>query len=195
MVPTVNDVKLTGDDGENPWPRSQHDRWIPTGRAVCRSAGAGARRVDHARAGQEHAAAAAPRTIWRRFSGCCSPTVVCASCPTPSVEHLTAARPGSAAERARNAGQSRLRARLQPCHGGPRQSTTPFPIVRFHDILTECPRPPQNPLFAFKPCPERLARNVRTYEIELSAETPLLRMEGPAQARRSAGPVPIQVAP
>ena len=31
------------------------------------------------------------------------------------------------------------------CHGGPGQSTTPFPIVRYHDILTQCPRPPQNP--------------------------------------------------
>ena len=58
------------------------------------------------------------------------------------------------------------------CHGGPGQSTTPFPIVRYHDILTQCPRPPQNPLFAFKPCPTRLARNARTYEIEVSAPTP-----------------------
>ena len=59
------------------------------------------------------------------------------------------------------------------CHGGPRQSTTPFPIVRYHDILTQCPRPPQNPVFAFKPCPARLARNARMYEIEVSAPTTL----------------------
>ena len=41
MVPTVNDVKLTGDDGENPWPRGpEPDRWLPARRAVrttCRS--------------------------------------------------------------------------------------------------------------------------------------------------------------
>ena len=59
------------------------------------------------------------------------------------------------------------------CHGGPRQSTTPVPIVRYHDILTQCPRPPQNPVFAFKPCPARLARNARMYEIEVSAPTTL----------------------
>ena len=70
-------------------------------------------------------------------------------------------------------GKARLRARLCVCHGGPRQSTTPFPIVRYHDILTQCPRPPQNPVFAFKPCPTRLARNARTYEIEVSAPTTL----------------------
>jgi mono/diheme cytochrome c family protein len=60
------------------------------------------------------------------------------------------------------------------CHGGPRQSTTPVPIVRFHDILTQCPRPVDlapTARFVFKACPPRLARNARTYEIELSIPT------------------------
>jgi cytochrome c peroxidase len=52
------------------------------------------------------------------------------------------------------------------CHGGPRQSTTPFPIVRYHGILTQCPRPvdPQG-RWAFAPCPSRLARNARMYQV------------------------------
>lgn len=56
------------------------------------------------------------------------------------------------------------------CHGGPGQSTTAPPVVRYHDIATQCPRPVDTVVparFAFKPCPERLARNARTYEITL----------------------------
>jgi len=54
------------------------------------------------------------------------------------------------------------------CHGGPGQSTPQPPVVRFHDISTQCPRPVDTvspPRFAFAPCPERLERNARTYEI------------------------------
>lgn len=57
------------------------------------------------------------------------------------------------------------------CHGGPGLSTPQPPVsLRFHDILTQCPRPVDTvspPRFVFKPCPERLARNARTYEITL----------------------------
>jgi len=69
------------------------------------------------------------------------------------------------------------------CHGGPGQSTTQPPIVRFHDISTQCPRhvdavTPAR--FAFKACPERLARNARTYEITLA--------NGTTQRRTSSDP-------
>ena len=52
------------------------------------------------------------------------------------------------------------------CHGGAGQSTTPVPIVRYHGILTQCPRP-VDPLgrWNFAPCPARLARNTRLYEV------------------------------
>jgi cytochrome c peroxidase len=56
------------------------------------------------------------------------------------------------------------------CHGGPGQSTTQPPVVRFHDISSQCPRPVDTVTparFNFKPCPPRLARNARTYEITL----------------------------
>src|SRR6266498_3269160 len=55
------------------------------------------------------------------------------------------------------------------CHGGtlhPSGSTpeTTFvrPLVRYHSIATACPRPTTN---GYAPCPQRLARNARTYRI------------------------------
>jgi len=58
------------------------------------------------------------------------------------------------------------------CHGGtmhPSGSTpeTAFvrPIVRYHNIQTACPRPTTD---GYAPCPERLARNARTYRITLA---------------------------
>jgi len=56
------------------------------------------------------------------------------------------------------------------CHGGSGQSTPQAPAVRYHDIASECPRPVDTAIparFAFKPCPARLLRNVRTYVITL----------------------------
>jgi cytochrome c peroxidase len=61
------------------------------------------------------------------------------------------------------------------CHGGtlhPSGSTpeTAFvrPIVRYHNIQTACPRPTTD---GFAPCPDRLARNARTYRITLANGT------------------------
>ena len=58
------------------------------------------------------------------------------------------------------------------CHGGtlhPSGSTPEAaivrPIVRYHNIQTPCPRPATDGL---APCPERLARNARTYRITRS---------------------------
>jgi cytochrome c peroxidase len=64
------------------------------------------------------------------------------------------------------------------CHGGPGQSTPQPPVVRYHDISSQCPRPVDAVVparFHFKPCPSRLARNARTYEITLANGTTLLR--------------------
>jgi cytochrome c peroxidase len=64
------------------------------------------------------------------------------------------------------------------CHGGPGQSTPAFPVNRFSTISSQCPRPVDTVTparFAFEPCPPRLARNARTYEIVLSLPT-----QGPA---------------
>ena len=64
------------------------------------------------------------------------------------------------------------------CHGGPGQSTTQAPAVRFHDISSQCPRPVDAKVparFAFAACPPRLARNARTYEITLADHTTIRR--------------------
>jgi cytochrome c peroxidase len=41
----------------------------------------------------------------------------------------------------------------------------PRPIVRYHNIQTACPRPATD---GFTPCPPRLNRNARTYQITLA---------------------------
>ena len=59
------------------------------------------------------------------------------------------------------------------CHGGvlhPSGSTPDFGIprpirMRYHNILTACPRPATD---GFSPCPPRLARNARLYRITLA---------------------------
>jgi cytochrome c peroxidase len=64
------------------------------------------------------------------------------------------------------------------CHGGPAQSNAQAPVVRFHDIASQCPRPVDTATparFAFAPCPPRLARNARTYEITLTNRTKIRR--------------------
>ncbi|HLN97061.1 MAG TPA: hypothetical protein VK208_01120 [Pyrinomonadaceae bacterium] len=61
------------------------------------------------------------------------------------------------------------------CHGGalhPSGSTaeTTFvrPLARYHNIQTACPRPTTD---GYAPCPQRLARNARTYRITLANGT------------------------
>jgi cytochrome c peroxidase len=61
------------------------------------------------------------------------------------------------------------------CHGGASQSTPQPPVVRYHPIASQCPRPVDavTPArFNFAACPDRLTRNARTYEITLSVPTP-----------------------
>jgi cytochrome c peroxidase len=174
MVPTVNDVKLTGDDFENPWFRNPN----PTGGyqldgrfADLQEQALGALRT-HAEIQNIPSQrllddlASFQRVLFtndrvRELSDAISSN----TSPLPD--------PDSPSNELETQGKAVFERACSVCHGGPRQSTTPFPIVRYHDILTQCPRPAPNPLFAFKPCPTRLARNARTYEIELSAPTPI----------------------
>ncbi len=58
------------------------------------------------------------------------------------------------------------------CHGGTLHPSTTTPetavgraIVRYHNIQTACPHPATD---GFAPCPSRLARNARTYQITLA---------------------------
>lgn len=56
------------------------------------------------------------------------------------------------------------------CHGGPSESNSVAPVIRYHDIVSQCPRPvdPQG-RFAFAACRPSLQRNARTYEITVGA--------------------------
>jgi cytochrome c peroxidase len=193
MVPTVNDVKLTGDDAHNPWPRNPN----PTG--GYQLDGRFADLQEQAlRALQAHAQvqntppqqllndlASFQRVLFtnhrvRALSDAISEGVSPLPDPDPALDELE------------TQGKAVFERACSVCHGGPGQSTTPFPIVRYHDILTQCPRPPQNPLFAFKPCPTRLARNARTYEIVLSEDTILpggvVKLKGDRVLRTSSDP-------
>ncbi len=60
------------------------------------------------------------------------------------------------------------------CHGGPNQTSAQAPVPRYQDILTACPRPVDTatpPRWTFAACPDRLARNVRTYEFTVNGAT------------------------
>ncbi len=172
MVPTVNDVKLTGDDGENPWPRFPN----PTG--GYQLDGRFANLQEQANAALEaHAQIrnAPPQRLLDDLASfqrvlftndrvrALSDAISSGASPLPD--------PDPPLDELETQGKAVFERACSVCHGGPRQSTTPFPIVRYHDILTQCPRPVDGaPVarWAFKPCPARLDRNVRTYEIELS---------------------------
>jgi cytochrome c peroxidase len=178
-VPTVNDVKLTGADGQNPWPREPN----PTGGyqldgrlATLQEQALGAL-LNHAEvqgtvSGQflddVHSF---QRVLFtngrvRALSQAIDAGVTPLPDPDPPLNRLE--RQGKAVF---------LRA-CAHCHGGPGQSTTQAPILRYHDIASQCPRPVDTvspPRFAFAPCPPRLARNVRTYEITLPNGTKVRR--------------------
>jgi hypothetical protein len=179
MVPTVNDVKLTGPDGQNAWPRGPN----ATG-GYQLDARFGTLQEQAAGALKNHAQAqfAVPpeflddlhsfqRVLFtnnrvRALADAIDEGVTPLPDPDPPLSALE--RRGKAVF---------VRACTQ-CHGGPAQSLTQPDIIRFHDIFTECPRPVDTVTparFAFAPCPPRLARNARTYEITLPNGTKLYR--------------------
>ena len=176
MVPTVNDVVLTGPDGINPAPRGPNNAGgyqLDARVATLQEQALGAL-VNHAQIQNPPSQlflddlASFQRTLFtnRRVRELAA-AVAADTQPLPSADPplTTLEQQGKAVfERA-----------CTQCHGGPGQSTTFQPVVfRFHDIVTQCPRPVDTVTparFAFKPCPERLARNARTYEITLANGT------------------------
>jgi cytochrome c peroxidase len=64
------------------------------------------------------------------------------------------------------------------CHGGAGQSTPVPPVVRYHDIASQCPRPVDTATparFAFAACAPQLTQTARTYEITLANGTRVRR--------------------
>jgi cytochrome c peroxidase len=171
MVPGVTDLKLTGADGSNAWPRGPN----PTG-GFQLDARVSTLQEQALGALLNHAQAQSPppqrmlddlssfqRVLFtngrvRALSEAIDEGVT----PLPDADP-----PLNALEQQGKA--VFIRACAQ-CHGGAGQSTPQPPVVRFHDISSQCPRPVDTATparFNFKPCPPRLARNVRTYEITL----------------------------
>jgi len=175
-VPTVNDVKLTGPDGINPWPRGpnatggyQLDARVTTLQEQALGA-----LINHAQIQNLPPQqllddiASFQRVLFtnnrvRAFSD----AITAGDTPLPDPDPLL--------NELEEQGKAVFVRACSQCHGGPGQSTTQAPVVRFHDVSTQCPRPVDTVIparFAFAPCPDRLARNARTYEITLSVPTP-----------------------
>jgi cytochrome c peroxidase len=180
MVPTVNDVKLTGPDSQNPWFRSpnatggyQLDARLETLQAQALGA-----LTNHA---QLHIAP--PQRILEDLAS--FQNVLFSS---PGVRALSDAisagnpvlpDPDPPLDTLEQQGKVVFERACAQCHGGASQSNAQAPVIRFHDISSQCPRPiDTRPVtvveparFAFAPCPARLERNARTYEITLANGT------------------------
>lgn len=176
MVPSVLNVKLTGPDGVNPWPRdpNRSGGYQLDGRfSTLQDQALGALLV--------HAEIQSPpaqgllddlssfqsvlfsSSRVRALSEALSAGVVPLPDPDPLLNALE------------QQGKVVFVRACAQCHGGPGQSTPQAPVIRYHDIASQCPRPVDTrPVdvvmparFNFKPCPPRLVRNARTYEITL----------------------------
>ena len=180
MVPTINDVKLTGPDGLNPWARAPNvsGGYQLDGRFADLQEQALGALVSHAQIQAPPPQrllddlATFQRTLFtnhrvRALSDAVSAGVSPLPDPDPPLSGLE------------QSGKVIFERACAHCHGGSGQSTTQAPVVRYHDIITQCPRPVDTvspPRFNFKPCPERLARNARMYEITLPNGTTMRRV-------------------
>jgi cytochrome c peroxidase len=172
MVPTVNDVALTGPDNVNPWPRGpnatggyQLDARLRTLQEQALGALTNHAEVHNTPPQQLlDDLASFQRVLFTNHRVRALSDAIRAGSGLPDADP-----PLNELEQQ---GKIVFVRACKHCHGGPAQSNAEAPIVRFHDIATQCPRPidrPADPLtparFAFAPCPPRLARNARTYEI------------------------------
>jgi hypothetical protein len=171
MVPSVNDVRLTGADSANPpWPRGPNLRGgyqLDGRKADLQEQALGAleahAQITHAPATRllddlaafQNVLFSSPRA--RALSDALRAGVV----PLPDVDPPLSALAQQ--------GKTVFERACGQCHGGPGQSTLQAPLqLRFHDISSQCPRPVDTAVparYTFAPCPPRLARNARTYEI------------------------------
>jgi cytochrome c peroxidase len=198
-VPSVNDVKLTGPDGVNPWtrgPNASGGYQLDARKATLQEQALGAL-TDHAQVQNAPSQemlddlAAFQRVLFTNDRvRALADAVEAGTTPLPDADP-----PLNELEQQ---GKVVFQRACAQCHGGPGQSTGQFPVVRFHDISTQCPRPvdtftPER--FHFAPCPPRLARNARTYEITLPNGTKIRRTSsdpGRALLTGFVGGVPAQ---
>jgi cytochrome c peroxidase len=175
MVPTVNDVKLTGLDDANSWPRGPN----PTG-GYQLDGRFGTLQEQALAAFISHAETATLPSLQILDDLAAFQQVLFTNPQVRAVAEAVAAGtippdPDPPLTELEEQGKAVFTRACAQCHGGPGQSTSQAPVVRYHTIATQCPRPvdPVRPArFAFASCPPRLARNARTYEIVLSVPTP-----------------------
>jgi cytochrome c peroxidase len=184
MVPTVNDVKLTGPDDANPWFRGPNNTggYQLDGRVGTLQDQAEGALINHAQV-----QVAPPQRILddltafqsvvftnpriRMLSDAISAGETSLPDPDPPLDDLE------------QQGKAVFERACTQCHGAPSQSNAQPPVGRFHDIASQCPRPidtrPTSVViparFAFAPCPPRLERNARIYEITLANGTKVRR--------------------
>jgi cytochrome c peroxidase len=180
MVPSVNDVKLTGADGTNPWPRGPNPDGgyqLDARMATLQDQAFGAL-INHAEVQSLPSQqmlddlAAFQRVLFTNARvRALADAVDAGTFPLPD--------PDPPLTELEQQGKAVFTRACAHCHGGPGQSTTVPPVVlRYHDISTQCPRPVDTMAparFAFAPCPQRLARNAQTYEITLADGTRIRR--------------------
>ena len=177
-VPTVNDVALTGpDDGASRGPAAR----TATGgyqldARVGDAAGAGARCADQSRADSGRAAAAAARRPVLVPAGAVHEPSCARACRRGRAGTTPLPDPDPPLNELEQQGKAVFMRACAQCHGGPGQST-PAGAGRFGSTPSRASvRVPVDTVtparFAFAPCPPRLARNARTYEIALSVPTP-----------------------
>ena len=171
MVPGVTDLKLTGADGLNPWPRGPNPTggYQLDGRVLTLQDQALGALLNHAQV-----QSSPPQRLLDDLSSfqrvlftngrvrALSAAIDQGMTPLPDADP-----PLNALERQ---GKATFTRSCAQCHGGPGQATTQAPVIRFHDIFSQCPRPVDTATparFNLQPCPPRLARNARTYEITL----------------------------
>jgi cytochrome c peroxidase len=175
MVPSVNNVALTGPDGSIPvWPRDpnasggyQLDARLATLQEQATGALANHAQIQEPPPQQLlDDLSAFQRTLFTNHRIRAVADAIREGAPLPDPDpHLTELEQQGKAVFTRACSQ---------CHGGPGQSTPVFPVNRFSTISSQCPRPLDTATparFAFAACPPRLVRNARTYEITLSLPT------------------------
>jgi cytochrome c peroxidase len=171
MVPGVTDVKLTGSDGLNPWPRGPNRTggFQLDARFLTLQEQALGALLSHAQIHNQPQ----PRLLddlssFQRVLFTNERVRALSAAIDQGVTPLPDADPPLNATEQQ--GKLVFTRSCAQCHGGSGQSTTQQPVIRFHDIFSQCPRPVDTATparFNLKPCPPRLARNARTYEITL----------------------------
>jgi cytochrome c peroxidase len=184
MVPSVNDVAITGPDGMNPWARGPNPfgGYQLDGRVGTLEEQALGAFTNHAQTQSppgEGILADLAQFQRALFSNprvkALADAMAAGTTPLPDAD-----RPLNELEQQ---GKTVFVRACGQCHGGPGLSTPQAPVPHYHDIATQCPRPVDTqatPRFQFAPCDPGLMRNVRTYEIRL--------INGTTQRRTSSDP-------